>query len=248
MKRMEAGTVDLVVTDPPFNIGYSYDLYKDKKGYTEYQKWCTEWLLGCTRVLAPNGSIYVCIGDEYAAELNMIMKGLGLIQRGWIIWHYGFGVACTRKFQRCHTHILWFSKSDDYVFNADAVRVPSDRQLKYKDKRADPRGKIPEDVWDFPRICGTFKARLKKADGSTAHSCQMNDDVIRRCILVSSNEGNVVFDPFAGSGTTAWVAQQLGREFITCDISESYCKLSAQRLYGDETGYKMCPKKSDNEG
>ena len=247
MKRIDSGTVNLVATDPPFNIGYSYDLYKDKKGYTEYKNWCTEWLLECKRVLAPNGSIYVCIGQEYAAELNVILKEIGMIQRGWIIWKYGFGVACKKKFQRCHTHIHWFSKSQDYVFNADEIRVPSDRLLKYKDKRADPRGKIPSDVWDFQRVCGTFKERIKDETG-TVHPCQMNASVIERMIRVSSFVGDLVLDPFCGSGTTASTAHLLGRRFITCDVSESYCQVAANRILGDKNSYKICPSKSDKDG
>jgi DNA modification methylase len=236
LRAIPDGQVDLVCTDPPFNIGYPYDLYQDKKGYTEYQDWCRAWIKECHRVLKADGSIYVCIGDEYAAEINLILKQTGFIQRGWLIWRYGFGVACKKKFQRCHTHIHWFSKSETYTFNDGLIRVPSDR-MKYGDKRADPRGKIPSDVWDFPRVCGTFKERIKDADGKTAHSCQMNSDVIERCVLTSSSPRELVLDPFCGSGTTAFVARRHDRRFLTSEISEKYAKVAAKRLFGDEMGF-----------
>lgn len=227
---VSSGSVELVATDPPFNIGLKYDLYEDKKGYNEYQDWCRKWIAECVRILAPNGSIYVCIGDEYAAEVNIIMKQAGLIQRNWCLWYYTFGENQRKKFNRCHTHILYFSKSStDLIWNGDSVKVPSARQLKYNDKRAKAGGKIPDDVWQISRVCGTFKERIKRADGS-AHPCQMPESIMERMILASSNVASTVVDPFCGTGTTAAVAKRLGRRYLTMDVSDEYCSVARERL------------------
>jgi site-specific DNA-methyltransferase (adenine-specific) len=148
LKTVPAGAAKLIATDPPFNIGLKYDLYDDKKDYRAYLAWCKEWLTECHRVLAPNGSIYVCIGDEYQAEINVLLKELGFYWRNTIIWYYTFGENQKNKFNRTHTVIHYFSKSSTEVaFYPDAVKVPSKRMLM-GDKRAKAGGKIPDDVWE----------------------------------------------------------------------------------------------------
>lgn len=249
LKKLPDQSVQLVVTDPPFNIGLAYDLYEDSKDYNAYCDWMAGWIGECKRILAPNGSIYIWQGDEYAAETNIALKRSGFFFRNWLIWYYTFGENQKKKFNRCHTHCLYFTKSaTEFVWNADAIKVPSARQLKYKDKRAKSGGKLPDDVWEaaelpeaspsalpmgdvwkVSRLCGTFGERLKKADGS-AHPCQMPESVIERCVLASSNEGDVVVDPFCGTGTTAAVAKRLKRKFWTCDLSAEYVDVARARL------------------
>ena len=217
---------DLIFADPPFNIGYKYDKYHDKVKSKNYIAWTKDWMTVCKKVLKPAGSFYIAIGDEYAANVKVIADKLGLFMRNWVIWHYTFGQQMKNKFARSHTHILYFVKDkNNFTFNDYAVRIPSDRQLIYNDKRANPEGKMPDDVWDeYPRVCGTFKER------TGWHPCQMPESLLKRIIAVSSNPGDCVLDPFIGSGTTAAVAYQLGRNYTGVEISEEYVENAKKRL------------------
>jgi site-specific DNA-methyltransferase (adenine-specific) len=227
MKQIANNSIDLIFADPPFNIGIKYDNYNDKKSYEEYYRWSEKWLKECYRILKKTGTIYIAIGDEFAAEINIILKRTGFYFRNWIIWYYTFGQNQRKKFNRAHTHIFYFTKSvENFTFNDDVVRIPSARQLVYNDKRAHPKGKVPDDVWEFSRVCGTFKERLGN------HPCQMPESLLERIIKTSSNENNLVFDPFGGTGTTAYVAKKLKRNYITMDISEKYFEVIQKRLNG----------------
>ncbi|MHC4174231.1 MAG: DNA-methyltransferase [Planctomycetota bacterium] len=217
---------DLIFADPPFNIGYKYDKYYDKVKSKNYIAWTKDWMSVCKKVLKPHGSFYIAIGDEYAANVKIIADELGLFMRNWLIWHYTFGQQTKNKFARAHTHIFYFvNDKKKFTFNNYAVRVPSDRQLIYNDRRANPRGKMPNDVWDeFPRVCGTFKER------QGWHPCQMPENLLTRIIAVSSNPFDCVLDPFSGSGTTAATAYQLCRNYVGVEISEEYVENSNERL------------------
>jgi len=216
---------DLIFADPPFNIGYKYDKYYDKVKSKNYISWTKEWMTACKKVLKPHGSFYIAIGDEYAANVKIIADELGLFMRNWLIWHYTFGQQMKKKFARSHTHIFYFvNDKNNFTFNDRATRVISDRQKKYQDKRANPEGKMPDDVWDeYPRICGTFKERID-------FPCQMPESLLARIIRVSSNEGHLILDPFIGSGTTAVVAAKLSRNFTGIDISKEYVRKSKERV------------------
>jgi site-specific DNA-methyltransferase (adenine-specific) len=217
---------DLIFADPPFNIGYKYDKYNDKVESANYLAWTKDWMVVCKKVLKANGSFYIAIGDEYVGNVKMIADGLGLFLRNWIIWHYTFGQQTKNKFARSHTHILYLvNDKKDFTFNDYAVRVPSDRQLIYNDRRANPAGKIPNDVWtQFSRVCGTFRER------TGWHPCQMPESLLKRIVAVSSNRGDCVLDPFSGSGTTAAAAYQLGRSYVGIEISRSYVEKAEKRL------------------
>jgi site-specific DNA-methyltransferase (adenine-specific) len=217
---------DLIFADPPFNIGYKYDKYHDTVESKNYIAWTKDWMLACCKALKPAGSFYIAIGDDYAANVKIIADEIGLTMRNWIIWHYTFGQQTKAKFARAHTHIFYFVKDkDNYTFNDRAVRVPSDRQLVYNDKRSNPEGKMPDDVWDtFSRVCGTFKER------QGWHPCQMPEILLARIIAASSKAGDVVLDPFSGSGTTAASAYQYGRKYIGIDMSNDYCEKTRERL------------------
>ena len=217
---------DLIFADPPFNIGCKYDKYHDKVKSKNYIAWTKDWMTACKEVLKPHGSFYIAIGDEYAANVKIIADELGLFLRNWLIWHYTFGQQMKKKFARSHTHIFYFvNDKNNFTFNDHAVRVPSDRQLIYNDRRANPAGKMPDDVWtEYSRVCGTFKER------TGWHPCQMPESLLKRIIAVSSNPGDCVLDPFSGSGTTAAAAYQLGRNYVALDISEKYVKNAKERL------------------
>ncbi len=153
MKKLPDGCIDLAFADPPFNIGYEYDAYDDRKSCDEYLDWCREWTNEVARVLKPDGAFWLAIGDEYAAEMKVMLtreRKEPLFLRSWVIWYYTFGVNCTNKFSRSHAHLLYFVKDPKrFTFNADDrdVRVPSARQLVYGDKRANPAGRLPDDTW-----------------------------------------------------------------------------------------------------
>ena len=151
LDKVEPGSVDLAFADPPFNIGYQYDVYHDQRDGEEYIAWNQKWMAGVHRALKPDGTFWLAIGDEYAAELKLLaQRKLGFTCRSWVIWYYTFGVNCTRGFSRSHTHLFHFVKNPKkFTFNADdpAVRVPSARQLVYADARANPKGRLPDNTW-----------------------------------------------------------------------------------------------------
>ena len=225
------GCVDLVFADPPFNIGYAYDQYDDSRAPEEYLAWSERWIEACLRVLKADGTFWIAIGDEYAAEIRVMMRGRATL-RNWVIWHYTFGQNCKRKFNRSHAHLFYFVKDTErFTFNADdpRVRVKSDRQLKYNDKRANPKGRLPHDVWTFSRVCGTFKER------KGWHPCQMPVTVLGRIVLACSNPGDVVLDPFVGSGTTLVAAAMHDRRWVGTELSPDYAR-QAERRVRDEAG------------
>jgi len=226
LSKIREPFADLIFADPPFNIGYKYDKYYDKVKKKNYIAWTKDWMSVCKKVLKPHGSFYIAIGVEYAANVKIIADDLGLFMRNWIIWHYTFGQQMKNKFARSHTHIFYFVKDkNNFTFNDHAVRTPSDRQLIYNDRRANPIGKMPDDVWNgYSRVCGTFKER------TGWHPCQMPENLLKRIIAVSSNPRDCVLDPFCGSGTTAAAAYQLGRNYVGIEISPQYVEKANERL------------------
>lgn len=255
MSRIEAGAVDLVFADPPFNIGYEYDTYKDNHKTEHYLEWTRRWGEQVQRVLKPDGTFWLAIGDEYAAELKLLFQNdLGFICRSWVIWYYTFGVNCKKKFSRSHAHLFHFVKNPKkftFNFKDPAIRVPSARQLVYADSRADETGRLPddtwilrpqdlpegfqpdEDTWFFSRVCGTFKER------AGWHGCQMPEQLLGRIIRACSNEGEIVLDPFGGSGTTLVVAKKLGRRWIGFEMSEKYVAQATERLASAKVGQAL---------
>jgi len=223
MGRYPGGWADLVFADPPFNIDYGYDVYDDNQTRSAYLRWAAEWLVGAARLLRPHGTLVVAIGDEYAGEYKVMLTEHGLTLRNWIIWHYTFGPHQRKKFGRDHSHLLYFTKHPSrFTFNADAVRIESQRQ-RDGDPRADHRGRVPGDVWTFPRLVGNAAERL-------GHPCQMPIAILDRIIKACSSPGDVVFDPFAGSGTTLASAKKNGRRYLGCELSPDYAKAIRKRL------------------
>jgi site-specific DNA-methyltransferase (adenine-specific) len=245
LAKLEPGSVHLAFADPPFNIGYEYDVYDDRKAYQHYLDWSRQWMAGVYRALRPDGTFWLAIGDEYAAELKVLARDLGFSCRSWVIWYYTFGVNCTRKFNRSHAHLFHFLKDPkQFTFNFDdpTIRVPSARQLVYADARANPKGRLPDDTWIlrpqdvtggfsensdtwyFPRVAGTFKER------AGFHGCQMPEQLLGRIVRASSNAGDLVLDPFTGSGTTLTVAKKLGRNWMGFELSPDYARQATQRI------------------
>ncbi|MDR0609452.1 MAG: site-specific DNA-methyltransferase [Planctomycetaceae bacterium] len=244
MGALAADSVDLIFADPPFNIGYKYDVYHDKLNDDDYWEWSKRWMSEAYRILKPDGTFWLAIGDEYAAELKITAtRELGFTCRSWVIWYYTFGVNCKQNFTRSHTHLFYFVKNaNQFTFNDKAIRIPSARQLVYNDKRANPRGRLPDntwilrpqvlehelgsdkDTWFVSRVCGTFKER------EGWHGCQMPESILERIITVSSPPNGIVLDPFLGSGTTVVVAKKLGRTFLGFELSKEYWEQCQTRL------------------
>lgn len=247
LRDIDPGSVDLAFADPPFNIGYDYDVYDDRRSQKEYLDWSTEWMSAVYAALKPSGTFWLAIGDEFAAELKVrAQEQVGFTCRSWVIWYYTFGVNCVRGFSRSHTHLFHFVKDPNhFTFNAEnpAVRVMSARQLVYGDSRANPKGRLPDntwilrpqdapaggfapshDTWYYARVAGTFKER------EGFHGCQMPEQLLGRIIRFSSNPMDVVLDPFSGSGTTLTVAKKLGRQWLGIELSRDYVKRIKARL------------------
>lgn len=247
LRDIDPGSIDLAFADPPFNIGYDYDVYDDRRSQKEYLDWSTEWMSAVYSALKPSGTFWLAIGDEFAAELKVrAQEQVGFTCRSWVIWYYTFGVNCVRGFSRSHTHLFHFVKDPNhFTFNAEnpAVRVMSARQLVYGDARANPKGRLPDntwilrpqdappggfapshDTWYYARVAGTFKER------EGFHGCQMPEQLLGRIIRFSSNPLDVVLDPFAGSGTTLTVAKKLGRQWLGIELSRDYVKRIKARL------------------
>jgi site-specific DNA-methyltransferase (adenine-specific) len=240
------GSIDLAVTDPPYNLGRNYDDYDDQRPVAEYLAWAKQWLEQLHRVLQPQGSFWLAMGDGLVSELDVLCKSLGFHKRGQIIWAFTFGMNCQRNFTRAHTHWLYYTKhKKKFVFNEldPTVRVPSARQLVYNDKRAHPRGRLPDDVWvlrkeeldrEFgaydkdvwiqSRVCGTFKERVPNADN------QLPLALVDRIIRTTSVAGQWVLDPFMGVGSVGVAAVQAGRNFHGMELSQSYFQSANRRL------------------
>ncbi len=245
LQQIAPGSIDLAFADPPFNIGYEYDVYDDRKQYDEYLQWCQQWIRGIYRSLKPSGTFWLAIGDEYAAELKIESQKVGFHCRSWVIWYYTFGVNCVNGFSRSHTHLFHFVKDPkQFTFNRlnPQIRVKSARQLVYADLRANPDGRLPDntwitrpqdaphsfspnhDTWYFARVAGTFKER------EGFHGCQMPEQLLARIIRASSHPLDLVLDPFSGSGTTVAVAKKLGRQWMGLELSKEYAKYNQERL------------------
>ncbi len=245
LKEKADHVYDLVFADPPFNINFAYDVYKDKLPAEQYVAWCEDWMQQVYRTLTPTGTFWLAIGDEFAAELKLAAQRVGFICRSWVVSFSTFGVNVEHGFTRSHSHLFHFIKNEkSFVFNSadPRLRQPSARQLIYKDKRADSRGRLPDntwilrpqeipevwtpdiDTWTFPRICGTFKERCKW------HPCQMPIAILERIVLFSSHPGQMVFDPFVGSGTTGVACKKVGRLFEGTELSEAYARRAAERI------------------
>lgn len=248
MESLPDGCIDLAFADPPFNIGYKYDEYDDRLDSEKYLDWTKQWIGQVYRVLKSTGTFWLAIGDEYAAELKIESQKLGFHCRNWVVWYYTFGVHCKNKFTRSHAHLFYFVKDPLlFTFNFDDIAVPSARQLVYGDKRANPRGRTPddtwilrpqdcdgfgseEDTWYVPRVAGTFKER------AGFHGCQMPEQLLGRIIRASSSPDEVVLDPFSGSSTTVAVAKKLGRRYLSFEMSAEYHKLGSARLDSVKVG------------
>ena len=234
MKKLDRPTWDLTVTSPPYNIGKEYETTKTLE---EYTLWSSEWMNLVHETTREDGSFWLNVGytpihhKAKALPLAYLLWGLTdfhFIQE--VVWHYGAGVAGRKFFSPRNEKFLWFVKNfESYVFNLDDVRDPDVKypnQFKNGRRKVNSLGKNPTDVWSFPKVTS---GRSRSSVERTPHPAQFPEAVIERVVLASSNEGQIVFDPFMGSGTTAVVSSRLGRLAVGAEIRKDYCKLAVDR-------------------
>jgi DNA modification methylase len=229
----ERAGVDLIFADPPFNWDVPYDGWKDGMPRDEYERFTFDWLDGCIDLLSPTGALWVNIPDDTVAEVVMHLKRRGLIMINWCVWHFRFGQYRNGSFIMSKVHALYFVKdSDNRTWNSDAILEQSDRASIYKDQRTHnkPNNKgmrVPMDVWYgkyWGRIQGNNKERRH------GHHNQIPEVYLERIILACSNEGDLVLDPFAGSGTTSTVARAHNRKSICVEFSQTNAESAWNRI------------------
>ena len=241
LKSLPDGCVDLVFADPPYNIAKAdWDVFPDMSSYLT---WCDAWAGEASRVLSPSGSCYICGFSEILADVKVAVQRHFKACR-WIVWHYRNKANLGNDWGRSHESILHFRKSASTTLNVDDIRIPyGAHTLKYPAraqsgktsafaksaaKRSEewvpnPLGAKPKDVFDIPTTCNGMGEK-------TPHPTQKPEELLRKIVLASSKPGDWVLDPFSGSGTTLVAAEQLGRRWLGCDLSEEYNGWAAARL------------------
>lgn len=227
MGKMPSASVDLIVADPPYNLDKDYGKGNDSWQIDEYLEFSEKWIQEACRLLKENGSIYVCMGMRFISHIFTILEKNGLFFNSWITWHYTQGIGKTKGFSPRHDDILFFTKhKSNYTFNLDAVRVPQ----KYYRSVNNMRGANPGNVWEFSHVHFCNKNRRP-------HPTQKPEALFERIVLASSNVGDMVLDPFVGSGTTARVCQQTNRMCVGIDANPEYVEMSIQRLAEEFCGF-----------
>lgn len=227
LKKIPSESVDLIVTDPPYNLSKDYGKTKDNLEFDEYLEFSRNWLTEAKRILKKDGTIYVFMGVRYISYLYQILeRELGFEFNSWITWYYTQGIGKTKGFSPRHDDILMFTKTKKFKFNLDDVKVPQ----KYYRSINNMRGANPGNVWEFSHVHYCQKNRKP-------HPTQKPEGLYERMILASSKEGDTVLDPFLGSGTALRVCQQTGRNGIGIDINLEYIEETKERLADEFTGF-----------
>ncbi len=250
-KSLPDGSVDLIITSPPYNIGKEYETKKSIEAYLEDIK---PILTELVRVLSDKGSLcwevgnYVDKGEVFPLDIYfyMIFKELGLKLRNRIIWHFGHGLHCKNRFSGRYETMLWFTKTDDYVFNLDPVRIPAKYPGKkyYKGAKAgqisgNRLGKNPEDVWEanISKLIDDWDAMYWDIPNVKAnhpekvdHPCQFPIELVERCVLALTNEEGIVYDPFAGVGSSILAALMNNRIGYGTELEKKYIKIGKERI------------------
>jgi adenine-specific DNA-methyltransferase len=240
-------SVSLIITSPPYNLGKDYE---DRVSIEQYLGTQAQVIAQLYRILKNNGSIcwqvgnFVDDGEVYPLDIlyYSIFKKLGLFLRNRIIWHFGHGLHASKRFSGRYETILWFTKSDDYVFNLDSVRVPS----KYPGKRyykgpnigkpsGNPLGKNPSDVWevllkDWEEALWDIPNVKSNHPEKTIHPCQYPVELAERCVLALTHEDDWVFDPYAGVGSSMLAALMHNRRAIGSDKEGAYIAIARERI------------------
>ncbi|MEM3086106.1 MAG: site-specific DNA-methyltransferase [Halobacteria archaeon] len=226
MQTLPDSCIDLIIADPPFNIGKKYDTYDDDLRFEQYLEWCHSWLSECIRILKSTGSFYLFNYPENNAYLKPYLDKK-LKFRRWITWHYNTNTGHSkRNYTRTQHSILFYTKSDEYTFNKQEVvqpyKNPTDRRIQ-KLIRQGKNGTGPYDVFIFNIVKNVSREK-------TDHIAQLPVRLLEIFVKASSNPGDLVFDPFMGSGTTAVAAKKNGRHYLGCEVSERYHCIIKERL------------------
>jgi len=212
VSQNDIGTVDLIIADIPDNIGQQYPGYKDKIPVPEYYAAVRTWV--CKMKSLTDGPIFLLFNEKWTGIIEDILRdsGVCIVQR--LLWYYKFGMDQSKhnKYSLCYRPIYWLNS--DFMI-PENIKIPSARQTKYHDKRAATGGKIPSNVFEFPRICGTFKEKRKWFPN------QINQEIVERIMLGHCNQDGIILDPFVGSGTSVYAAIRTGRNCIGIDISQT---------------------------
>lgn len=229
-----AGSVDLIFADPPFNWRRSYDEWDDAMSPEKYLEFTYAWLDLCVEALSPTGSIWVNIPDDWAAEIVVHLKGAGLDMVNWCVWHYRFGQNTMGRFINSKVHVLYFTKDAmNRTWNVEEILEPSDRATTYFDPRTQNKKvghnglRVPMDVW-YGRFWGRIQGNNKERRAN--HDNQIPEVYLERVIRACSNEGDLVMDPFLGSGTTCTVARELRRRSIGIEYSKAGARSAFARV------------------
>lgn len=238
LNELSTPFIDLTVTSPPYNIGKAYETHSH---LDDYVQWSKDWIEAVYKNTNPSGTFWLNVGYTpkheagKAVPLTYLLWNLSdfyLIQE--VVWNYGAGVAGRLFYSPRNEKFLWYVKDQlHYTFNLDAVRDPNVKypnQKKNGKIRVNSLGKNPTDVWQFPKVTtGTGLTGQRASAERQAHPAQFPEAVIDRVIKASSNEGDIVFDPFMGSGTTAVVAARNGRKCVGVEIDKGYCDVAVMR-------------------
>jgi hypothetical protein len=241
MEKLPTGRFRTIFADPPYNQGIDYGKGSkaDRMNPGDYVKWCGRWMVECARLLTPDGSLWVLISDEFAGIFNLLLSDpwsqtlfndcANLHHRAWIKWYETFGINCPNNFNRTSRHLFYCTKHpDNFVFHPEAVKRQSKRQSVYGDSRADPAGKIWDDVWGveplIPRLVDNAAERVP------GFPTQIPLALVLPCVACSTDPGDEVLDPFSGSGTTGAACVQLGRRYLGIEKNPKFADLSRTRL------------------
>ena len=221
LKKIPTESIDLIVTDPPYNLNKDYGFTKDNLEFDEYLEFSRLWIKEAVRILKDDGTLYIFMGMKYISYVYvMLEKEFNLHFNSWITWFYTQGIGKTRGFSPRHDDILMFTKDKKkFKFNLDDIRIPQ----KYYRSVNNIRGANPGNVWEVSHVHYSNKNRKK-------HPTQKPEALYERMILASSNEGDLVLDPFLGSGTAMRVCQQIKRRGIGIEINKEYIEMSEERL------------------
>lgn len=220
----------LIFADPPYNLGLDYgSTTNDKMSRGDYTRWCRKWISECYFNLLDHGSLWLLINHENAADLEIQARDIGFTVANYITWYESFGVNRSNGFTRSSRRLFHLIKDPkNYIFNKEYITRPSARQEIYNDKRANPAGRIWDDVWginpEIPRVCGTHAERIP------GFPTQLPLKLLYPIIFCASNQGDLVIDPFSGSGTTGEACVILNRKYIGIEINPDYSELSRDRL------------------